>query len=249
MVIKGLKKKKKTFQSRSGIKTRLCRCRSQHQVPLGGHQLRLRCPLVWGGRPHREAVLHQRCYKAGTTLPLAQVTAVIPTHKSTNPAFLSSSDRFPLARCHRQLQSLLMGCCRWRGYCCFLPSHRPIASCIWSKNANTLIGWQHQQPVKHPLPRWAGGIPLSSGVWKGEAGMPLVSRALNLLKHGKPLEGCVCISLCPLCPVLWVHALSDHPAPGPLATHAAPVSSEWGSWPCVRVHQWGEPLQSTFVVY
>lgn len=111
------------------------------------------------------------------------------------------------------------------------------------------IGWSHQQPDEHPLPCGASEIPVSSHVWKDETGLWMVLQTLKLLKRGKLLDGYVCISLCLLCSVLWVHALSDHAAQGPLAAHATPVSTEWGSWPRIRVHQWGKPLQWTFVAY
>lgn len=51
----------------------------------------------------------------------------------------------------------------------------------------------------------------------------------NLLKRGELLGCCVCNLLCPLCPVLWIHAVSDHAAPGPLRAHATYLSTEWGS--------------------
>lgn len=53
---------------------------------------------------------------------------------NTHPrsTFLSSLETFPLARCHQQLQSLPTACCRWKGYCCFLPFHNLIVRWTWS---------------------------------------------------------------------------------------------------------------------
>ncbi len=72
---------------------------------------------------------------------------------------------------------------------------------------------------------------------------------VNLLKRGELLDCCVCNLSCLLCSVLWIRALSDHAAQGPLRAHATYLSAEWGSWPCICVRQWGKPLQWTFVVW
>lgn len=71
---------------------------------------------------------------------------------------------------------------------------------------------------------------------------------VNPLKHGELLNYCVCNLSCLLCLVLWIHAVSDHAAPGPLRAHATYLSTEWGSWPCICVRQWGKGLLWTFIV-
>lgn len=114
-------------------------------------------------------------------------------------------------------------------------------------------GWQHQRSVEHPLTSGAGQISVSSDVWRDKTGMGFkrgtnVVVTINLLKHGELLDCCVCNLSCLLCSVLWIHAVSDHAALGPLGAHTTYLSNEWGSWPCICVRQWGRPLQWTSVV-
>lgn len=73
-----------------------------------------------------------------------------------------------------------------------------------------------------------------------------VELTVNLLKNGELLD---CNLSCLLCSVLWIHAVSDHAAQGPLRAHATYISTEWGSWPCICVRQWGKPSQWPFVAW
>lgn len=132
----------------------------------------------------------------------------------------------------------------------------PEVAVIYPNNGHTFSGWEHQRPVEHPFTLRASEIPVSSDVWRDETGM--VSEGNNrggpsvvltvLLKHGELLDCFVCNLSCLLCSVLWIHAISDHAAQGPLRAHATYLSTEWGSWPCICVRQWGKPVQWTFVV-
>lgn len=112
-----------------------------------------------------------------------------------------------------------------------------------------LVTWAACWTPSPPPGQWNPGILWRLRRWNRYGVRPTsVVVTVNLLKHGELLDCCVCNLSCLLCSVLWIHAVSDHAAQGPLRAHATYLSTEWGSWPCICVRQWGKPLQWSFVV-